>query len=129
MLTWRWTKKGFVQTSWSMAHFQLLMRRHGSGSRWVTLCFVTPRYHNIFKRNERIFAYCKVCPRCEFICVDPEMGDKHPNNEPLKTLMKYRYALNPEEKKLYGSNPFLGVNLSVEVPGKVNVGDRVFVSK
>ena len=54
------------------------------------------------------------------------MGDKQPNNEPLKTLMKYRYALNPEEKKFYGSNPFLGVNLSVEVPGKLNVGDRKY---
>jgi len=81
------------------------------------------------KMGDVVFRYSQVCPRCEFICVDPEMGDKHPNNEPLKTLMKYRFALNPEEKKFYGSNPFLGVNLSVEVPGKVNVGDRVFVSK
>merc|ERR1711971_981315 len=81
------------------------------------------------KMGDVVFRYSQVCPRCEFICVDPEMGDKHPNNEPLKTLIKYRYALNTEEKKFYGSNPFLGVNLSVEVPGKVNVGDRVFVSK
>ena len=97
---------------------------------WVKMGDVVFRYSqvSIYSQNfDNI--YYQVCPRCEFICVDPEMGDKHPNNEPLKTLMKYRFALDPEEKKFYGSNPFFGINLSVEVPGEVHVGDKVLVSK
>ena len=127
MLTWKSTRRGFVQTFWSTAPSRLLTRRLGSGSRWGMLCFVTHRCQYILRIV--IKNYYQVCPRCEFICVDPEMGDKHPNNEPLKTLMKYRFALDPEEKKFYGSNPFFGINLSVEVPGEVHVGDKVLVSK
>ena len=79
--------------------------------------------------GDATFRYSQICPRCEFICIDPEMGDKHWNNEPLKTLMKYRSALNPEERKVYGSNPFIGVNLSVELAGLVSLGDKVFIGK
>ena len=110
--TWVWVKMGEVVFRYSQVRshlsYQLDNMKHRTGK----------------KRH-----ISQVCPRCEFICVDPEMGDKHPNNEPLKTLMKYRFALNPEEKAFYGSNPFLGINLSVEIPGRVNIGDKVFVGK
>merc|ERR1711962_58972 len=55
--------------------------------------------------------------------------DKHPRGEPLKTLRKYRCALDPAEKKTFGSSPFLGVGLGVDEPGEVIVGDKVFIGK
>ena len=64
MSTWRWMKKGSVQTSWLMEHFQLLMRRPGSGSRWVTLCFVTPRYPNFLTINDRRWYSYGTIARC-----------------------------------------------------------------
>merc|ERR1712066_1158645 len=76
------------------------------------------------KMGDVVFRYSQVCPRCEFICVDPEMGDKHPNNEPLKTLMKYRFALDPEEKKFYGSNPFFGITCPLRYQEKSMLGIR-----
>ena len=79
------------------------------------------------RMGDVVFRHSQLCPRCEFITVDPDMGDKHPQAEPLKTLRKYRCAADPRERKVYGSAPFLGVNLAVEVQGVVNVGDKVYV--
>jgi len=81
------------------------------------------------KVGEVVFRHSQVCDRCEFTTVDPEMGDKHPRGEPLKTLRKYRCALDPAEKKTFGSSPFLGVGLGVEEPGEVSVGDKVFIGR
>jgi len=81
------------------------------------------------KVGDVVFRHSQVCDRCEFTTVDPEMGDKHPRGEPLKTLRKYRCALDPAEKKTFGSSPFLGVGLGVEEPGEVTVGDKVFIGK
>ena len=36
---------------------------------------------------------------------------------------------DPEEKKVFGSAPFFGVNISVEKAGEVKVGDKVFIGK
>ena len=81
------------------------------------------------KIGAAVFRHAQVCDRCEFTMVDPEMGDKHPGGEPLKTLRKYRSALDPEERKAYGSSPFFGVMLGVEAKGQINVGDKVFIGK
>ena len=40
-----------------------------------------------------------------------------------------RFCQDPEEKKVFGSSPFFGVNISVEEAGDVHVGDKVFVAK
>jgi uncharacterized protein YcbX len=76
-----------------------------------------------------VFRHSQICPRCEFVNVDPEMGDKNDAGEPLKTLKKYRSALNLDERKVYGSAPIFGVNLAVELTGTVHVGDKVFVGE
>ena len=70
-----------------------------------------------------------MCDRCVFTTVDPVMGDKHPQGEPLKTLRKYRCAEDPDEKKAYGSAPFLGVFLAAETAGNVKVGDTVSIAQ
>jgi len=78
------------------------------------------------KIGEVIFRNTRVCDRCVFTTVDPVMGDKHPQGEPLKTLRKYRCAEDPLERQAYGSAPFLGVFLSVERVGSIRAGDNVY---
>ena len=76
-----------------------------------------------------VFRHSQLCPRCEFINIDPDMGDRDQGGEPLKTLKKYRCSQDPEERKVYGACPFIGVNLGVEVAGTVRVGDKVYAGK
>merc|ERR1712080_510923 len=83
----------------------------------------------LVKIGDVVFRHSQVCDRCVMTTVDPEIGDKHPRGEPLKTLRKYRCANNPAEKKAFGSAPFFGVFLAVEPPGEVKVGDKVFIGK
>lgn len=75
------------------------------------------------------FSEMPVCDRCVFTTVDPVMGDKHPQQEPLKTLRKYRSAAAEEEKKLFGSSPFFGVFLASEINGAIKIGDDVKIGK
>eukprot|EP00092_Neocalanus_flemingeri_P037470 GFUD01040802.1.p1 GENE.GFUD01040802.1~~GFUD01040802.1.p1 ORF type:complete len:321 (-),score=104.77 GFUD01040802.1:296-1258(-) len=81
------------------------------------------------KVGEVIFRNSRACDRCVFTTVDPFMGDKHPQGEPLKTLRKYRCAEDPAEKKAYGSAPLFGVFLAVEKCGNIKVGDKVCIGK
>jgi len=81
------------------------------------------------KIGEVVFRHSQLCDRCDFTQVDPALGDKHSGGEPLKTLRKYRCTQDPEEKKVFGSSPFFGVNLSVEEAGEVKLGDKVFIGK
>jgi len=76
-----------------------------------------------------VFRNARVCDRCVFTTVDPVMGDKHPKQEPLKTLRKYRSAAEEEEKKLFGSSPFFGVFLASENFGAIKIGDDVKIGK
>jgi len=76
-----------------------------------------------------VFRNARVCDRCVFTTVDPVMGDKHPQGEPLKTLRKYRCAEDPAEKKAYGTSPFLGVFLAVETAGNIKTGDTVSIAQ
>jgi len=75
-----------------------------------------------------IFRHSRLSDRCVFTTVDPFMGDKHPHQEPLKTLRKYRSAQLQAEKKAFGSSPFFGVNLGLEKEGIVSVGDQVYIA-
>merc|ERR1719167_316126 len=77
------------------------------------------------KIGDVVFRHSQLCDRCDFTQVDPAVGDKHRGGEPLKTLRKYRCTKDPEEKKVFGSSPFFGVNISVEEAGEVHVGDKV----
>ena len=42
------------------------------------------------KIGEAIFRTIKLCTRCNFTTVDPDLGEKHKLGEPLKTLKSYR---------------------------------------
>jgi len=81
------------------------------------------------KIGDVVFRHSQLCDRCDFTQVDPAVGDKHRGGEPLKTLRKYRCTKDPEEKKVFGSSPFFGVNMSVEEAGDIHVGDKVLVAK
>jgi len=80
------------------------------------------------KIGKCIFRNVKLCTRCVYTTVDPETGEKHHTGEPLRTLRSFRASLDKEERKAYGTSPFFGVNLGVEVKGKLEVGDKVFIS-
>ena len=81
------------------------------------------------KIGDVVFRHSQVCDRCVFTTVDPDLGDKNAGSEPLKTLRKFRCAEFAAEKQQFGSSPFFGVNMAVEVPGQIMVGNKVFVGK
>jgi len=80
------------------------------------------------KIGDCVFRNVKLCTRCVYTTVDPETGEKHSKGEPLKTLRSFRTSLDKEERKAYGTTPFFGVNLGVEVMGEIKVGDEVMIS-
>jgi len=80
------------------------------------------------KIGECVFRNVKLCTRCVYTTVDPETGEKDTRGEPLKTLRKFRTSLDKEERKAYGTSPFFGVNLGLEIVGTINIGDKVMVS-
>jgi uncharacterized protein YcbX len=64
------------------------------------------------------FEVGKACVRCAFTTVDPELGDRDPAGEPLKTLIGYRRG--PE-------GVTFGRNLIPRSPGTVRLDDPVEV--
>jgi len=81
------------------------------------------------KIGDVIFRNVRVCDRCVFTTVDPFIGDKHPQQEPLKTLRKYRSAVEEDEKKIWGSSPLFGVFLAADDRGSIKTGDSIFISQ
>ena len=80
--------------------------------------------------RDNVFRNVKLCTRCVFTTVDPETGTKDLKGEPLKTLRSFRSSLDPQERKEYGTSPFFGVNLGLEVKGAgISVGDKILVRK
>ncbi|MFP2909674.1 MOSC domain-containing protein [Pyxidicoccus sp. 3LFB2] len=63
-------------------------------------------------------AVVKPCARCVFTTVDPETAQKDPQQEPLRTLAKFRRM---------DGNVMFGQNVVVRRPGTVRVGDSVEV--
>eukprot|EP00090_Calanus_glacialis_P002104 TRINITY_DN11585_c0_g1_i2.p1 TRINITY_DN11585_c0_g1~~TRINITY_DN11585_c0_g1_i2.p1 ORF type:complete len:335 (+),score=142.05 TRINITY_DN11585_c0_g1_i2:38-1006(+) len=80
------------------------------------------------KIGDCVFRNVKLCTRCVYTTVDPDTGEKNHRGEPLKTLRSFRTSLDKEERKAYGTSPFFGVNLGVEVMGEIRVGDKVMIS-
>ncbi|CAK9823582.1 Mitochondrial amidoxime-reducing component 1 [Anthophora retusa] len=68
----------------------------------------------------------KPCSRCKMVRVNPENGvmDKE---EPLKTLKTFREQTDPERVSLEGNAPTMGIYCGLYVPGKVKIGDEVFI--
>jgi uncharacterized protein YcbX len=64
------------------------------------------------------FDVAKACTRCVFTTVDPALGERDPDGEPLRTLIAYRRT--PE-------GVTFGQNLIPRSTGTVRIGDRVEV--
>uniref|UniRef100_A0A8D2DBW0 Mitochondrial amidoxime reducing component 1 n=1 Tax=Sciurus vulgaris TaxID=55149 RepID=A0A8D2DBW0_SCIVU len=63
--------------------------------------------------------------RCILTTVDPDTGIMS-RKEPLETLKSYRLC-DPSEQKLYGKSPLFGQYFVLDNPGKVKVGDPVYL--
>ncbi|KZC08049.1 MOSC domain-containing protein 1, mitochondrial [Dufourea novaeangliae] len=68
----------------------------------------------------------KPCTRCKFILVNPETGTAE-GEEPLKTLKSFRQSTDPNIMSLEGQAPLMGIYCGAYIPGKVKLGDDVFV--
>ncbi|TJZ71058.1 MOSC domain-containing protein [Chitiniphilus eburneus] len=68
--------------------------------------------------GEAVIRLTKPCVRCVFTTVDPDNGDKHPRQEPLRTLARHRKT--PD-------GVTFGMNAIVERAGWVRQGDGVEV--
>jgi uncharacterized protein YcbX len=73
------------------------------------------------KIGEVIFQNVQPCVRCMFTTIDPQTGERDKNEQPLKTLKKFRAF----EK--ISSSPSFGIHLGMRVPGIVKAGDSVYV--
>ena len=65
------------------------------------------------------FKVSKPCERCIFTTVNPENGEKHPQQQPLKTLKSFRRSHNGEV--LFGQN-LIPLN-----SGKISQGDELTI--
>lgn len=70
------------------------------------------------------FRCLHMCGRCTLPNVDPKTG-KRDKEEPLKSLRKFRLVPKEEDDAL-GNSPALGMNLGIEKPGIIKVGEPVF---
>jgi uncharacterized protein len=66
------------------------------------------------------FEVMQQCQRCVFTTIDLETKEKHPQQEPLRTLSTYRRHVD-------GGVAF-GVHLVCRAPGTIRVGDPVIVT-
>ncbi|MPC17558.1 Mitochondrial amidoxime reducing component 2 [Portunus trituberculatus] len=77
-----------------------------------------------------VFRRLKPCDRCVFTNVDPEVGKKCEDGEPINTLKKYRHVDGPEKlQRTWAQKPVFGVHLGIDACGKVCVGDKVEVAR
>lgn len=63
------------------------------------------------------FDVVKPCTRCVFTTINPQTGEKHPKQEPLNSLKKYR--------QLEGGDVCFGQNIVPLNQGKISVSDQV----
>ena len=70
--------------------------------------------------NEVILHWAKPCHRCIVTQIDPETGTYIKNQEPMRTLRKYRML----EPTLDG--PIFASQFGIDVCGTVKVGDDVY---
>ena len=67
------------------------------------------------------FEIVKPCTRCIFTTINPQTGEKHQQQEPLKTLMSYR--------QIESGDVIFGQNLVALNQGQIKQGDQVEVLK
>jgi uncharacterized protein YcbX len=63
-----------------------------------------------------------LCTRCVLVTIDQTIGVKDKDEQPLKTLKKYR-LIDP-----YGDKPCFGINHTLDKPGKIKVGDPIYAT-
>ncbi|XP_053950410.1 mitochondrial amidoxime-reducing component 1-like [Anastrepha ludens] len=69
--------------------------------------------------NEAVFRKVAPCRRCILPNINPETGERDPENNPLKTLKTYRCFENKP-------SPVLGIHLGLRKAGKVKRGDVIY---
>ncbi|XP_053677916.1 mitochondrial amidoxime reducing component 2-like isoform X2 [Anopheles nili] len=77
-------------------------------------------YWKWIRIGDTVYRNVKACTRCLFTNVDPETGISSPEEEPLKTLRKYRM------KPGLGS-PVVGMQMGIRTLGGISLGDAVYV--
>jgi len=68
------------------------------------------------------------CTRCILTTVDPDEGTLDKGMQPLKKLREYRLAPGSLRKE-FNLSPVFGVYLALRRPGRIRVGDTVFVRR
>ncbi|XP_042242682.1 mitochondrial amidoxime reducing component 2-like [Homarus americanus] len=77
-----------------------------------------------------VFRTLKPCNRCVMTTVNPQTGERYPNQEPLRTLRSYRLLSNPPElAKSWSTSPVFGLSLVIDTTGPIAVGDKVLVAR
>lgn len=71
--------------------------------------------------GDTIFRGLRPCTRCIFTNINPETGERHPDREPLETLIKNRTII-PNE------SPVMGLHAALRQPGKISIGDEVYIN-
>ncbi len=64
------------------------------------------------------FANAKPCPRCVLTTIDANSAERDPDNEPLKTLARYR-------RDPTGEGVWFGTNIVPRSAGEIRIGDAV----
>jgi uncharacterized protein YcbX len=67
--------------------------------------------------GEAVFRAAERCDRCDFTVIDPDSAGKHPRQEPLRTLSRYRRGAD--------GGVYFGRHLLPEQLGRVRLGDPV----
>ena len=78
------------------------------------------------KIGDVVFRCLQKCGRCTLPNVDPTTGVRN-KKEPLNSLRNFRMAPE-EEKHLFKNSPVFGMNLAIDVPGKIKKGDIVYAA-
>ena len=117
----------------SQASLDSLNSRYSSGNHTISMAqfrpnivvsdcdaFAEDTWQHI-RIGEVEFELTKPCSRCIFTTVDPLTAQKHPQQEPLKTLRNYRQLAN--------GDILFGQNLVALNQGQIKQGDRVEVLK
>lgn len=83
-----------------------------------TAAFAEDTWQHI-RIGEVEFKVSKPCERCVFTTINPETGEKHPQQQPLRMLQSFRQTLHGEV--LFGQN-LIALN-----SGTINAGDELTV--
>ncbi|XP_028178360.1 mitochondrial amidoxime-reducing component 1-like [Ostrinia furnacalis] len=70
------------------------------------------------------------CTRCAITTMDPETGARHPDSEPLKTLRSYRLMEGEKMRKVMGTSPRMGLQMSLRSAsgGTITLNDPIYVA-